>query len=263
MTNRIESDHRPGCGPAVVLVHGNSSSRAIWRPLIEHLGDREVLAIDLRGHGASAWVRPPDYSTAGYAADIAQAVEHLDGGEFVLVGHSNGALASAYYAARLGPKPKALIYIDVSPRIPDHQVNYFHQRAGSVDRVWRSLEKLTATMNAGDPTVPAEVFSTYLAAFAEPVDGGLRQMLDPMTFGAWAPADVWADLRSLAMSLHIVRGGASDVLSPDVFNEMRAQLPAARFHEIDGAGHFLMLAKPERLAAIIDEVVLEVEATGA
>ena len=118
-------------------------------------------------------------------------------------------------------------------------------------------------MRAGDTSVSVEVFSTYLSAFAEPVDGGLRQMLDPMTFGAWEPADVWADLRSLAMPLHIVRGGTSDVLSSDVVNEMRAQLPAARFHEVDGAGNFLMLAKPERLAAIIDEVVLEVEAIGA
>ena len=263
MTNRIECDHRPGRGPAIVLVHGNSSSRAIWRPLMEHLGDREVLAMDLRGHGASAWVRPPDYSTAGYADDIARAVERLAGREFVLVGHSNGALASTYYAARFDPKPKAFIYIDVSPRIPEYQVSYFHERAASVDRVWRSLEKLTATMRAGDPSVPTEAFSTYLSEFAEPVEGGFRQMLDPMTFGAWEPADVWADLQSLAMPLHFVRGGTSDVLPPEVVNEMRARLTAARFHEIEGAGHFMMLAKPERLAAIIDEAVRDVEAIGA
>ena len=54
MTNAIEVEHRPGRGPAIVLVHGNSSSRAIWRPLMAHLADRELLAMELRGHGASA-----------------------------------------------------------------------------------------------------------------------------------------------------------------------------------------------------------------
>jgi pimeloyl-ACP methyl ester carboxylesterase len=37
----------------------------------------------------------------------------------------------------------------------------------------------------------------------------------------------------------------------------------ARFHQINGAGHFLMLAKPERLAAIIEEAILDIEAVGA
>jgi 2-(acetamidomethylene)succinate hydrolase len=263
MTNGIEVEHRPGRGPAIVLVHGNSSSRAVWRPLMDHLGDREVLAMDLRGHGASAWVRPPDYSTAGYADDIARAVERLAGHGFVLVGHSNGALAAAYYAANLEPKPKALVYIDISPSVPESQVSYFRQRAANVDRVWTSLEKLTATMSAADPTVPTHAWLAYLSEFAEPVEGGMRQMLDPMTFGAWAPADVWQDLRSLAMPLYLVRGATSRVLSPEVADQMRARLPRARFYQIDGAGHFLMLAKPRHLAAVIEEVVLDVEAVGA
>lgn len=263
MTNAIEVEHRPGRGPAIVLVHGNSSSRAIWRPLMAHLADRELLAMDLRGHGASAWVRPPDYSTAGYADDIARAVERLAGRAFVLVGHSNGALSAAYYAAHLEPKPRALVYIDISPSVPKSQVSYFHQRAASVDRVWTSLEKLTTTMSAADPTVPTGAFAAYLSEFAEPVEGGIRQMLDPMTFGAWAPADVWEDLRSLAMPLHLVRGAISRVLTAEAADEMRARLPKARFHQIDGAGHFLMLAKPERLAAIIEESVPDIEAVGA
>ena len=88
-------------------------------------------------------------------------------------------------------------------------------------------------------------------------------MLDPMTYGAWAPADVWTDLQSLPMPLHIVRGGTSRVLSQEVATEMRARLTAAQFHEINDAGHFLMLAKPERLAALIEKVVVDVSFLGA
>lgn len=202
---------------------------------------------------------PDDERNRSGASSRPRAVERLAGRAFVLVGHSNGALSAAYYAAHHQPKPKALVYIDISPSVPASQVSYFHQRAASVDRVWTSLEKLTTTMSATDPTVPTGAFATYLSEFAEPVEGGIRQMLDPMTFGAWAPADVREDLRSLAMPLHLVRGATSRVLSPDAADEMRARFPMARFHEIDGAGHFLMLAKPERLAAIIEEAILDIE----
>lgn len=77
-----------------------------------------------------------------------------------------------------------------------------------------------------------------------------------------APADVWKDLRSLTMPLHLVRGATSRVLSPEAADEMRARLPKARFHQIDGAGHFLMLAKPERLAEVIEETVLDIKPVG-
>lgn len=101
--NRIASDHRAGGPPAIVLVHGNSSSRALWRPLMDRLSDCELLAIDLRGHGDSEWISPPNYSTAGYAYDVAHAVREITSPEFILVGHSNGALASARFASRLEP----------------------------------------------------------------------------------------------------------------------------------------------------------------
>jgi pimeloyl-ACP methyl ester carboxylesterase len=226
---------------------------------MDRMGDREMLAIDLRGHGESEWVRPPNYSTAGYANDITHAVQQLASREFILVGHSNGALASAYFASRLEPKPKAFVYIDIAPRVPEHQITYFRDRAGSVDRVWTSLNKLTSAMSAADPSIPKDVLAKYLSEFSEPVEGGIRQMLDPMTYGAWEPEDVWSDLSTLSMPLHIVRGGTSRVLSAEAAEEMRSRLPTARYHEVEGAGHFMMLAKPECVETIIRDVISDLQ----
>lgn len=255
--NIIASDHRAGSSPAIVFVHGNSSSRALWHPLMDRMGDCELLAIDLRGHGDSEWVSPPNYSTAGYAYDIAHAARKLASPEFILVGHSNGALASAYFASRLEPKPKALVYIDIAPRVPEHQVAYFRDRAGSVNRVWTSLDKLTGAMSAADPSIPTDVLARYLSEFSETVEGGIRQKLDSMTYGAWEPEDVWGDLAKLTMPLHIIRGGTSRVLSAEVAEEMKARLPAAQYHEVEGAGHFMMLAKPDRVEAVIRKAISE------
>jgi pimeloyl-ACP methyl ester carboxylesterase len=79
--------------PLAVLVHGvTSSSRSWWRvgPALAGRGFR-VLAVDLRGHGAS----PPTVaglSAADLAADVAETVG--DDPVELLVGHSLGALVA-------------------------------------------------------------------------------------------------------------------------------------------------------------------------
>jgi pimeloyl-ACP methyl ester carboxylesterase len=78
--------------PLAVLVHGvTSSSRTWWRvgPALAGRGYR-VLAVDLRGHGASPRT-VAGLSAADLAADVAETVE--DPVE-LLVGHSLGALVA-------------------------------------------------------------------------------------------------------------------------------------------------------------------------
>ena len=53
----------------------------------------------------------------------------------------NDSLASLYFATHLEPKPKALVYIDVNPRVLDEQMEYFRQRAGAVGRVFPLLDQ--------------------------------------------------------------------------------------------------------------------------
>jgi pimeloyl-ACP methyl ester carboxylesterase len=75
-----------------VLVHGvTSSSRTWWRvgPALAERGYR-VLAVDLRGHGASPHAIA-GLSVADLAADVAETVE---GPVELLVGHSLGALVA-------------------------------------------------------------------------------------------------------------------------------------------------------------------------
>lgn len=78
-------------GSAVVLVHGITESRNTWRPIIEALGRRHrVLAVDLRGHGASD--SQPPYDPATYGADVAETIAAVGLTEPLLVGHSLGGV---------------------------------------------------------------------------------------------------------------------------------------------------------------------------
>ena len=86
----------PDDAPVVVLIHGITESHHSWRPVIEELhADHRVLAVDLRGHGASA--TGTAYDPLSYAGDVAETVAALGLREPLVVGHSlGGVVATAY-----------------------------------------------------------------------------------------------------------------------------------------------------------------------
>ena len=89
-----------GRGPAVVLLHGLTGSRAYLRPYAERLArTHRVVAVDLPGHGGSDVLEPFSFSEA--ARIMAEAVEAAGVERPVVLGHSFGApLAVAWAAER-------------------------------------------------------------------------------------------------------------------------------------------------------------------
>jgi pimeloyl-ACP methyl ester carboxylesterase len=250
-TPKLAYDIRTGGEPALLCVHGNSSHRRLWGPLLDHLPGYTSLRLDLRGHGDSEWARPSAYSTADYADDIKAAAEMLDGRDFALISHSNGSLASLYFATHLEPKPKALVYMDVNPRVLDEQVEYFRQRAGAVARVFPSLSDVLKGMRQVDDTAPDEAFLSFIEAGMRRSADGFRFALDPETYSNWQPADMWEAVEQIPCPMLILRAEHSVVMSRSAAEEMRRRAPNARLKEIGGAGHFLMLGKPAEVASEI------------
>jgi pimeloyl-ACP methyl ester carboxylesterase len=87
-----------GAGPALVLAHGITESRRTWDPLVEQLAlDFRVIAVDLRGHGASE--RKPPYDAFTMAHDVRAVTQDAGVTEPLLVGHSLGGVVVSLYAA--------------------------------------------------------------------------------------------------------------------------------------------------------------------
>ena len=79
-----------GDGPALLFIHGLTSSQRSWAHLVSALNhDHRVLAPDLFGHGASA--KPMgDYSLGAHAATMRDLLDLLGIDRVTLVGHSFG-----------------------------------------------------------------------------------------------------------------------------------------------------------------------------
>lgn len=153
---------RTGAGstPGVLLIHGLSNTAWSWTPVARRLrAVRQVVAMDLRGHGLS------DAPTEGYdpetlAAD-AQAVAEgsgllADAGDRVVIaGHGFGAIVAAWTAAALGVRCAGLVLVDGGweslEAASGMEVDEFLRGLDEPPEVMRSIGAFLADRQAFDP----------------------------------------------------------------------------------------------------------------
>ncbi len=103
-----------GEGSDVVLIHGFTSSSAIWvfANVVETLAKSyKVTCYDLRGHGATT--RPKTgYDSGTHKDDLAALLDHLKIDPPILVGHSLGGVVAAHYASEFPDRVRGMVFSD-------------------------------------------------------------------------------------------------------------------------------------------------------
>ncbi|MFE6911460.1 alpha/beta fold hydrolase [Streptomyces erythrochromogenes] len=160
--------------PPIVLVHGTRFSAGQWSPQLDSLrADFPVAAVDLPGHGSRS---AEPWSLAAASEVIAAAVDSLDRGPALVVGHSLGGYAALEFARRRPELLRGLVLAGASvsttgawaipyrlvaglvPRVPADRLTRWN------DRLLRRLyppEVVGATIRAG------YAFHTLPAAWGE------------------------------------------------------------------------------------------------
>ncbi len=101
-----------GDGPAVVLVHGITSSSRTWRDVVPGLAERfKVIVPDLLGHGQSGKPRG-DYSLGAYASGIRDLLAYLGIRSVTVVGHSLGGGIAMQFAYQFPDRLERLVLVD-------------------------------------------------------------------------------------------------------------------------------------------------------
>src|SRR5262245_55848938 len=115
---RIAYQATAGSGPAIVLVHGNSCSKAAFQRQLEGPPGKRyrLIALDLPGHGESDNAADPQaaYNLPGHAQILAGLAEQLDLTNAVYAGWSLGGHV-VLEAANLLPSPAGLLVFGAPP----------------------------------------------------------------------------------------------------------------------------------------------------
>jgi pimeloyl-ACP methyl ester carboxylesterase len=98
-------------GRPVLLVHGYTDSSRSWSLPAPYLADKyRLIAVDLRGHGASS---APDccYTISDMVHDLRLLLDHLMIDRIDFVGHSLGSMIGQVFAQRHGERLRRLVLV--------------------------------------------------------------------------------------------------------------------------------------------------------
>jgi pimeloyl-ACP methyl ester carboxylesterase len=109
----------PGTAEPVIAVHGITANSHAWLAVDRALeGRAALLALDLRGRGASSTL-PPPYGMEAYTSDMLAVLDACGLERAVLVGHSLGAYAVARFAADHPERVRAAVLVDGGLTLPE------------------------------------------------------------------------------------------------------------------------------------------------
>jgi pimeloyl-ACP methyl ester carboxylesterase len=98
--------------------------------------------VDLRGHGDSAWVDPPAYAYADYAADISRFVEKLDLPRLRSGGPLDGGHGVPPVHDPLSRRVKKLVVVDTSFKLSEERLNSMRDRGSRAGTEYKSRDEL-------------------------------------------------------------------------------------------------------------------------
>jgi pimeloyl-ACP methyl ester carboxylesterase len=118
---RIHYWRTGGDKPVLIMAHGSSDNGLCWTNLAKELtDDYDIILPDARGHGLSD---PPSKSDPAdaQAEDIAGLISELKLDRPIVMGHSMGSSAAAWFAAKYPDIPRAVILED--PRLVPRSIS--------------------------------------------------------------------------------------------------------------------------------------------
>jgi esterase len=250
---------KPGALP-VICVHGYTSSAEAFNALARRLEDRaHIIALDVRGHGESAWSPEGAYQYPDQAGDLAAFVDRLGLDRFVLIGTSMGGRIAMAYAVQHPQRLLALALNDIGPDAEagsQRITGMVGSRPDGFPSLDAALEyrRQISPITAGRPLDDQR--ETALGVLRERPDGSWGWKMDPayieqrLTRAAQPPPVSWAALASLPCPTQVIWGTDSDVLSETQARHMVETLPQGELVSVPGVGHAPTLVEPPALAAL-------------
>lgn len=245
----------------VIAWHGLARTGRDMDEIARHLASRfRVICPDTIGRGLSQWSPAPEkeYCLEFYSRIAISLVDQLGIREMSWLGTSMGGAIGIHAAAgALKGRIRRLILNDIGPKLGEAAVNRIRSYAGNPpqfdqvselenyfrsvykpygwlsDEQWRRLAETSARRTAEGKVTPHYDPKMVMQFTAHPQD-----------YDQW---DAWDAIDVPTLCL---RGETSDLLLPEVAEEMRARGPRAVVVTIPGCGHAPALNVPDQFALV-------------
>jgi pimeloyl-ACP methyl ester carboxylesterase len=259
-------------GVPLVLLHGLGNEAHLWDDFVPSVVPHyRVLALDQRGHGDSDWDPEARYDAESMTDDLEAVLDALEIDRFVLVGFSMGGRVSMTFAGRHPERLAGLVIADIGPEVDARGVlriggEMAEHRAPVFTDVQEYAAMLSLNYPAGQPHALKRMAEFGLR---QREDGLFELKMDPK-LRADRPTDEatkakeeafiqqqWDALARVPCATLVVRGAASDILSPETADKMVDEvLQNGRLAIVPQAAHSIMTDNPEGFEEAVCSFVL-------
>jgi pimeloyl-ACP methyl ester carboxylesterase len=246
--------------PRVVFLHGGGQNAHTWDTVIIGLGE-PALAIDLPGHGRSAWRDDGDYGPKLNAVAVEPVVRELAPDADLVVGMSLGGLTAIRLAVAAPDLVRKLVLVDVTPSAPERHTQMTEEQKGTValvegERTFPTFQAMLDLTVAAAPHRDRE--SLRRGVFHNSIrldDGRWTWRYDTFRKGEGFD-DLWDDVPQLTLPTTLVRGANSAFVNDEDASEFARTAPG--FQEVrmvENSGHSVQSDQPLMLIDILREVL--------
>jgi pimeloyl-ACP methyl ester carboxylesterase len=246
--------------PQVVFLHGGGQNAHTWDTVILGLGV-PALAVDLPGHGRSAWREDGDYGPKLSAETLLPVLREWAPTPRLVVGMSLGGLTALRIAATEPALVPELLLVDVTPSAPARHEEMTKAQMGTValvqgDRTFPSFAAMLDVTVAAAPHRDRNSLRRGVFHNSKQLDDGTWTWRYDSFRKGEGFENLWDDVASITMPTTLVRGADSHFVNDEDAEAFAKGAPGfQRTHVVANSGHSVQGDQPQALADILRTVL--------
>lgn len=250
-----------GAGEPILLIHGFPTSSHLWNEVVRELpGGHRVVVVDLLGYGRSDPPREHDVSIRGHADRMIALLDALGINYACVVGHDIGGGIALTMALRAPARVSRLCLIDsvAFDAWPSREVKMARAMlplTRHLPATWLlSILRTDLFRGYTETSRGTHSIEKYVRPFAslEGRDAFMQHLesLDATDTEALTPR-----LKDVISPTAILWGAEDPFLPMGVGARLHGEIPKSTFDVLPGLRHFVPEEAPERVAAVVAELL--------
>ncbi len=246
--------------PQVVFLHGGGQNAHTWDTVILGLGV-PALAIDLPGHGRSAWREDGDYGPRLNAETLLPVLREWAPTPRLVVGMSLGGLTALRIATVEPALVPQLVLVDVTPSAPERHEQMSQAQLGAValvqgERTFESFAAMLDVTVAASPTRSRDSLRRGVFHNSKQLDDGTWTWRYDSFRNGDGFEGLWDDVPAITKPTTLVRGAKSFFVNDEDADEFARTAPGfQRVIKVADSGHSVQGDQPRALVEILRDVL--------